>query len=104
MFRRVLLVASDEAKSVEFYWGDSRPYQEDIFVLVNRLSDPRDYLFLGRIYRAVSFLFGISIGLERCKEDRCVMSLSPEGLDKQVFELCDECRARSSVELRGGTS
>ena len=104
MFRKVLLVTSEEAKTTEFCWGDVIPDREEILILVNRLRDPRDYLFLERIYRAVSFLFGLSIGLERCRKDRCVMSLSPEELDKQEFELCDKCKKRASEKLRGGAS
>ena len=104
MFRKVLLVTSDEAKTPEFHWGDARPHREDILLFVNRLRDPRDFLFFGRIYRAVSFLFGISIGLDRCRKDRCMMSLFHKDFDKAGFELCDECRARASEVLRGETA
>lgn len=106
MFRRVLIVVSDEVATYPADWGYAQPGRKDIFVLVNRLNDPKEDLFLGRVYKAVSFLFGLSIGLEQCGDSGCLMyeSQSAEDLDNRGFDLCDECRAKFSSWIRDVTS
>ena len=102
MFRRVLIVVSEKVLPCSADWGYAQPGRKDIFVLVNRFNDPREDLFLGRVYKAVSFLFGLSIGLEQCSDSGCLMygSQSAEDLDNRGFDLCHECRAKLSSRIR----
>ncbi len=105
LFRRVLIVNSNEVSQFSPVWGYTRSGEEDIFVFANRLYDPVEDLFLNRVYRGVAYLLGISVGLEPCKGDKCVMGESKiaEDLDRKGFNLCGECRAKALEIIRDVT-